>query len=75
MYLSHTERVRKSPPNATFQEWNKIPAVVRNSETKMTFKGKLRTLIKKFFDKIWRYDLQYTNEAEDDIYAALQHVQ
>ena len=72
MYLSHIERVRKSPPNAAFHEWNLIPANLRNTETKQGFKSKLRSLVKKFFDKVWRYEQQFTNEAVDDIYAALQ---
>ena len=62
-YISHTERIRKSPPNSASDEWNMIPPSVRLPDTKLSFKTKLRKLVKKFFVEKWRHDIQFTNDA------------
>ena len=67
-YLSHSERVRKSPANSAIDEWNRIPANVRISENKLSFKNSLRKLIKKFFDERWLHIQQFTNDAVENIY-------
>ena len=46
-YISHTERIRKSPPNSASDEWNMIPPSVRLPDTKLSFKTKLRKLVNK----------------------------
>ena len=67
-YLSHSERVRKSPANSAIEEWNKIPANIRLSESKVSFKTSHRKLIKKFFDERWVHIQQFTNDAVENIY-------
>ena len=61
MYISHTVRVHKSPPVDAYNSWNKIKSDIRNTETSISFKTKLKAHIINKFENEWRYDLQYTN--------------
>ena len=52
-YLTHTERIRKSPPVSAINEWNMIPSKIRLSDTKEAFKRALKKAVKVFFVKKW----------------------
>ena len=67
-YISHSERVRKSPPNSATDEWNRIPAALRLSENKVSFKSALRKIITKYLNEKWIHIPQFTNDAVENIY-------
>ena len=63
-YITHTERIRKSPPVSAYGEWNMIPAVIRLSENKESFKRAMKKAVKKFFDKKWLHVVQFSFTGE-----------
>ena len=73
LYISHSERNRKSPPNSAFSEWNSIPSCIRLSENKESFKRALKAIVLKFFVKKWRYDLQFTAGFVENIYTNIDN--